>query len=137
MKLLITWKHRSTLCTFTLNSIIITNRLKRPLSVTIISCVFIIAGTVGIIYHARELTELLTQLEVIGVLIVRLLAIVGGWFALRGYNSARWVLVVWIAFHTVLSIYHSSAELAMHAGLTIITLIALFNKKANAYFNRN
>jgi hypothetical protein len=108
--------------------------MKCPLSVTLISYLFMAAGTVGIIYHASELKEMATRPEVISVLVVRLLAIVGGVFALRSANWARWLLVTWIVYHVILSFYHSTAELAMHAVLTVVVLIALFHKKANAYF---
>ena len=108
--------------------------MKRPLSVTLISYLFIIAGAAGIIYHASELREIATHREVIWVLTVRLLAIVGGLYALRGANWARWLLVAWIVYHVILSFYHSTAELAMHAALTVVVLIALFYKGANAYF---
>lgn len=108
--------------------------MKRPLSVTLISYLFIAAGTAGIIYHASELREIATRSEVIWVLTVRLLAIVGGLYALRGANWARWLLVAWIVYHVILSFYHSAAELVMHAALTVVVLIALFYKAANEYF---
>jgi hypothetical protein len=57
---------------------------KRPLLVTLISCLFIAAGSMGIIYHAAELKEILTDTAVIGIFIVRLMAIIGGVFAWRG-----------------------------------------------------
>jgi hypothetical protein len=108
--------------------------MKRPLSVTLISYLFILAGAAGIFYHASELKEIATRREVIWVLVVRLLAIIGGVFALRGANWARWLLVAWIVYHVILSFYHSTAELAMHVALTVVVLIALFYKRANAYF---
>jgi len=111
---------------------------KRPLSVTLISCLFIAAGAMGIIYHAGELTKMATNPEVILILVVRLLAIVGGIYALRGINWARWLLLAWIGYHVVISFFHTSAELIMHAVIMAITLAALFLPKANAYFrNRN
>jgi len=109
---------------------------KRSLSVTLISCLFIAAGTMGIIYHAAELKQIATNHEVIWILIIRLLAIVGGVFALRGANWARWLLVAWIGYHVVISFFHTSAEVIMHAVIMIITLVALFNPKANAYFRK-
>jgi hypothetical protein len=110
--------------------------LKRPLTVTIISCVFIAAGTIGIIHHAAELKQIASNPEGIWILVVRLLAIVGGIFSLRGANWARWLLVVWIAFHVVISFSRTSAELMMHAFVMILTIVALFHPKANAYFQK-
>src|SRR6187549_1449514 len=110
--------------------------MKRPLSVTLISYLFIIAGAAGIIYHASELKEIATRPDVILVLAVRLLAIVGGLYTLRGANWARWLLVAWIVYHVILSFYHSTAELAMHFVLSIVVIISLFHPKANAYFKK-
>lgn len=109
--------------------------MKRPLSVTLISSLFILAGISGIVYHASEWRDLAEQPEVILTFIVRLLAIVGGVFALRGNNWARWLLTAWIAYHVVLSFYHATSELAMHAVLMAVTIVALFNRKAGHYFN--
>ena len=109
---------------------------KRPLSVTLIGCLFIAAGVVGIVYHAVELKELTTRPEVILVLAVRLLAIVGGVLSLNGTNWARWLLLAWIIFHVIISIFHTTAELAMHTILMIVVILALFHPKANAYFRR-
>jgi hypothetical protein len=114
--------------------LISTYKMKRPLSVTLISYLFIIAGTAGILYHAAELIEIVAEPDVILVLVVRMLAIVGGVFALRGARWSRWLLTAWIGYHVVLSFYHSTSELAMHAALMIVVLVALFHPKANRYF---
>jgi len=108
--------------------------MKRPLSVTLISFLFILAGTAGIVYHAPEWKDATLEEESIWAFIVRLLAIIGGVLALRGSNWARWLLVAWIIYHVVLSFYHTTAELAMHALLMIVVLLALFNRKADLYF---
>ena len=106
---------------------------QRPLSVTLIGYLFIAAGVMGIIYHAAELKDVATP-EGGLVLFVRVLAIIGGIFTLRGANWARWLLVAWIVYHVILSFYHSTAELIMHFGLSIVVVISLFHPKANAYF---
>lgn len=88
----------------------------------------------GIIYHARELVNIFTDNEAILVLVIRILAIVGGVFTLRGANWARWLLTVWIVYHVVLSLSHSNMELIMHIAITLVTVIALFNRRANEFF---
>ena len=108
---------------------------QRPLSVTLISYLFVAAGVVGIIYHASELKDVATP-EVSLVLFVRILAIIGGVFTLRGANWARWLLVAWIIYHVILSFFHSTAELIMHFVLSIVVIISLFYPKANTYFKR-
>ncbi len=52
--------------------------MKRPWSVTLMSCVFIVAGVVGFIYHAGDLKSISSDLEPLWILVVRLLAIIGG-----------------------------------------------------------
>jgi hypothetical protein len=123
---------------FLFNTFIYFDRMKpRPLSITLISYLFMAAGAMGVIYHASELKEIFTRPEEGWVLFVRILAIVGGAFTLRGANWARWLLLAWIIYHVFLSFSHSTAELVMHAGLTVIVGIALFNPKANVYFQKN
>jgi hypothetical protein len=107
---------------------------KRPLSITLISCLFIAAGAMGIVYHAAELKEIVTTPEVTLVLAVRLVAIIGGVCTLRGANWARWGLVAWIAFQVIISFSHTSAELVMHVVVMIITMVAFFHPKASAFF---
>ena len=108
----------------------------RPLPVTIIGYLFIAAGAIGIIYHAQELTEIASRPEVIWVFFVRILAIVGGAFTLRGANWARWLILAWIIYHVILSFFHETAQLIMHAGLMIVLIVALFYPKANAFFKK-
>jgi len=111
-----------------------TSKMKRPLSVTIMSFVYILAGASGIIYHAPELMNIFSQSDQAWVLVIRLLAIIGGVFALRGANWSRWLLIAWILYHVYLSFFHETAELVMHAVLAAITVIVFFNRRANAFF---
>lgn len=110
--------------------------MKRPLAVTIISWLFIIAGATGIIYHASEWKTDGINRESIWVFFVRVLAIVGGIFTLKGSNVARWVLVIWIVYHVVLSFYHSTAEIVTHIAFTLLVLVTLFNSRSNQYFRK-
>ena len=105
----------------------------RPTSVTIISWVFVAAGVVGLVYHAGEFRTL-RPIEYALVCFVRVLAIVGGAFLLRGRNWARWLVTAWIAFHVVLSIFHTPVELVVHALLFALVAYFLFRPAASAYF---
>ncbi len=110
---------------------------KWPLSVTVISCLYIAAGSVGFVYHATDFTaQGPFQYELVWVLLARLLAIIGGVFALRGANWARWLLIVWIAYHVGLSVLHSLSELAMHSVLFVVIAYVLLRAQASAYFRR-
>ena len=107
----------------------------RPLSVTVIGLLFIVAGAVGLAYHAKDL-EVADPFknDVVWVCLVRLLAIVFGVFTLRGRNWARWGLISWMAYHVLLSAYHSLREVLMHALLLAVFAWFLFRPVASAYF---
>ena len=110
--------------------------MKRPLSVTVIGWLFIAAGTIGIAYHLRDLApRTLFANDAVWVLLVRLLAIVGGVLTLRGKNAGRWLLVGWMAFHVVLSYFHDLSEVIMHAVLLIVVIALLFFGRAAKFFN--
>jgi hypothetical protein len=111
--------------------------IRRPLSVTVIGWLFIAAGCVGIAYHASKFnSDSPFQYDVIWVLLVRLLAVVCGVFMLRGSNWARWGLVVWLAYHVILSGFHSVTELIMHSLLLAVIAYFLFRPRATEFFRR-
>jgi hypothetical protein len=108
---------------------------KRPLSVTVISCLFIAAGLMGLGYHLTEIkAHHPFQYDVLWVCLVRLIAIVCGFYMLRGSNWARWLTLVWIAYHVILSGFHSLFELAVHSLLFAVFAYFLFRPKATQYF---
>ncbi len=109
---------------------------KHPLSVTILGLIFIAAGTVGIAYHFSEFRlRHPFEYDIIWVTLVRLLAIVSGAYMLRGQNWARWLAIAWIAFHVVISAFHSWNEFAMHAVLLAVFTYILFRPPASKYFH--
>jgi hypothetical protein len=109
---------------------------QRPLAVTLVSCAFILSGTIGILYHAPELKDITTDVAIVWVLFVRLLAIVGGVYALRGMAWARWLLLAWIGYHVILSFGHELAQIITHVIVLAIVVAGLFNSSANRYFKR-
>src|SRR6266571_6427856 len=108
---------------------------ERPRSITVISWLFVAAGAIGLAYHATEFkVDRPFQYDVVWVCLVRLLAILCGVFMLRGSNWARWLLLVWIAYHVILSAFHSLSELVMHILLFAVVAYFLFRPRASAYF---
>lgn len=105
--------------------------MKRPIPVIILGALFIVTGLVGIAYH---LSERPADPSIILITLVRILAIVGGVFLLMGQNWARWLLVAWLAFHVVVSAFHSMSEMAAHAVLLIVVAYFLFTPPAAKYF---
>jgi hypothetical protein len=109
----------------------------RPLSVTIIGWLFIAAGAVGFAYHATEFNARSPfQYDLVWVCLVRLVAILGGWFMLSGHNWARWLAVAWIAYHVILSAFHSMSEAIEHGLLFVVVAFFLFRPRVTAYFRR-
>ncbi len=107
---------------------------KRPLSVTMISGLFLLAGVVGLAYHVTEFkTREPFQYNLVWVLLVRLLAIVCAVFMLRAANWARWLLLIWIAYHVVLSAFHSASEVIVHGMLLAVIAYFLFRRPASVY----
>lgn len=111
--------------------------MKRPQSITIISWLFIIFGSIALFSGLLPLSNNLTLEQLKGhwmVHLSRILAVVAGVFMLRGRNWARWLLVVWIAFHIVISALHSLFQLLLHAVIFTVILYFLFRRDASSYF---
>jgi hypothetical protein len=108
---------------------------KRPHSVTAIGYIFIVAGVIGLAYHGAEFKGLRHfNYDNVWVLLVRLLAILGGVFLLRGSDWARWFLLIWIAYHVILSAFHSAFELITHSLLFAVIAYFLYRPRVSAYF---
>jgi hypothetical protein len=118
----------------------------RPLSITIIGWLFIATGVVTLLApvvkgiwegNAQTLFEFnggrLGEFALIGC--VRMIAILGGVLLLYGISSSRWLLTVWMAFHFVLSFWHSTQQVVVHGVLFTIILFFLFRPSANAFFS--
>jgi len=106
-----------------------------PISVILIAGLYLVSGLVGLAYHAIELGGA-PGYETFWILLLRLLAVIGGIFALRGANWARWLLVAWILYHIILSLNHSITEVLSHIVIFLLTVLALFSKKARAFFGK-
>jgi hypothetical protein len=108
---------------------------QRPATVTVLSWLYIVMGTVGFIYHARELGRNgLLHADVLLIEGLRVLAIVAGFFMLKGQNWARWLAIVWIALHVVASFYNSWQQAAMHPLFLAVIWFLLTRSAANVFF---
>lgn len=108
----------------------------RPLPVTIIAIIYIVAGAVGFTYHFPDFLNHPLRFDTLGVELIRLLAIVAGAFLLRGHAWARWVAIAWIAFHTVLGALHSFEQFAVHCALMAIIAWCLLRPGSTKFFRR-
>src|SRR5215203_5257192 len=108
----------------------------RPLSITIIGWLFVLFGAVALLSGLLPMAGATTA-QLAGdfkshwmVHLSRLAQIVGGLFMLRGHNWARWLLVVWIAFHIVIGALHSILQLSIHVAIFSVILFFLFRRPA-------
>ncbi|MGB9146531.1 MAG: hypothetical protein WCC14_11960 [Acidobacteriaceae bacterium] len=108
----------------------------RPLSVTLIACLYIFVGVGALVGHFHELVT--RQPDWGWVLLTEVLAIVIGIFLLRGQNWARWLALAWMAFHVALSAWPSFRMIptAIHAGFFILIALVLLHPSASRYFRR-
>jgi hypothetical protein len=113
---------------------------KRPLSITIIGSLAIIIGALALTadlfavirHHGTKQGHDLVEL--IEMVVTHLLALLGGIYLLRGFNWARWLLLVWMALHVGISLFHPLFELAIHSLMLIALLYFFFRQRATAYF---
>lgn len=112
------------------------NLNKRPLAVTIFGWLYIAVGTVGFAYHGAEVIQArhAIQYDDVWIELVECVAIISGAFMLRGHNWARWLALAWIAFHVVLSAFHSFGQLAIHGLFCAVIAWFLFRPEAARYF---
>ena len=103
---------------------------KRPLSITLISWLFIAVGVIALVYHSMHPSDD----HIIWILFVRFLALLCGVCMLFRQNWARWLTAAWLAYHVYLSIYHATSELVIHALLFAVIVFFLFRRSSNAYF---
>ena len=109
--------------------------MKRPIPVTIISCLLIATGALGFVFHLADVTAQHSfQSDEVWAALVNLAAILCGVYMLRAGNWARWLAIAWIGFHVIVSIFHSRSELAAHILIFAAFGYFLFRPRANDYF---
>jgi hypothetical protein len=107
----------------------------RPFSITLLAVLLIVFGAIGLVYHFSELNPShLLQNDALWVELVRILAIIAGIFLLRGRNWARWLALLWIGFHVVISFWHPWSQLAIHIAVFAVFAYFLFRPTATRYF---
>ncbi|HEX7359799.1 MAG TPA: hypothetical protein VF283_04845 [Bryobacteraceae bacterium] len=111
------------------------NENRRPLSVTILGCLYLAVGIIGFGYHFTELLAKNSfQQGAVWVELTEFLAILCGAFMLRGSNWARWVAVAWIAFHVAVSAFDALLQFAVHCLFCAVITWVLFRREAERYF---
>ena len=67
------------------------------------------------------------------VLVIGVAALVGGIYAARGRNWARWLLAAWMALHVAISVGRPAA-LAAHLAIFGSVAYVLFRSRSSAHF---
>jgi len=109
---------------------------RRPLSVTLIACGYILAGAGGFVAHAAEFKLSPLPSDTLWVEGISLLALLSGVFLWLGRNWARWLALAWIAWHVILSAFHSRRELAIHSLMCVVLAYFLLRPASARYFRR-
>jgi hypothetical protein len=105
--------------------------MKRPITVTILGLLFIVAGLVGLAYH---LSQRPLDLWVALISFIRVVAVVGGVFLLKGHNWARWLMLGWLALHVGVSAFQSLSSCLAHAVLLLVVAYFLLTPPDSKYF---
>ncbi len=105
---------------------------KRPISVTILACIYLLVGVAGFVFHFKELWT--RQPDGFAIELVEIVAVVCGIFMLRGQSWARWLAIVWMGFHVALSAFHPLPELIIHSVFFVAIAWILFRADARRYF---
>ena len=115
--------------------------MKRPITVTIVAILFILIGIANTFKAVRPLVggsaAHITGHELMDssfVFISAVLALLGGVLILRGANFGRWLVLIWMALHVVLSIFHKPMELAIHSALMVLLIGLLLLGSGGRYF---
>jgi hypothetical protein len=110
------------------------NSDKRPLSLTVLACVYILVGVAGFVFHFKEAVPLNRDGALVEL--TELLAVVAGVFLLRRQNWARWLALAWMAFHVIISAFHPLGVLLVHSGMLIVIGWIVLRPAATRYFRR-
>ncbi len=93
---------------------------------------FIAVGILSTIYHLlRGSLDRWT----VPMLIVGMIAIVAGFFLLRGARWARWLVLGWLAFHVVVSTLNSLSDAMPHIVLLLVIGYFLLGPPTSKYFH--
>src|ERR1700675_1044094 len=106
--------------------------MKRPIPVTILGFSFIVAGLLGLAYH---LSDRPLDRWVALISLIRIIAVVGGVFMLKGRNWARWLMLGWLAFHVGVSAFQSLSDCIAHAVLLLVVAYFLLTPLDSQYFH--
>jgi hypothetical protein len=107
------------------------NSAKRPIGVLLVSCLYMAVGAIGFAVNFPHLME--RQPDILWIEATELLAILAGAFMFRGRNWARWLALVWMAFHVAIS-FPVVRQVVAHSIIFGLIAWVLFRADARRYF---
>ena len=112
---------------------------RRPVSIIVISFLFILLGALTLIHAAWDTVntdQRLTDLQQHWMIYLSAVAaIAGGLFLFKGQKWARWLLVAWMAFHIVVGALNGLGPLLTHVVIFSVILFFLFRPPATSYLS--
>lgn len=109
---------------------------KRPISVTVLSWLYIAVGVLGTTAHYLDFrTHKPMVNEVVWITVLGAAAVVAGAFMLRGQNWARWLALAWMASHVIISAFHLLHGLIIHSVMFVVIAYLLFRREARVFFS--
>jgi hypothetical protein len=107
------------------------NSAKRPITVVFLSCLYIAVGAIGLVVNLPKLVAL--QPDSMWIELTELLALIAGAFMFRGHNWARWLALVWMAFHVAVSL-PEARQVVIHSIIFASIAWVLFRPDIRRYF---
>ncbi|MGB0062853.1 MAG: hypothetical protein WBP85_00270 [Terracidiphilus sp.] len=109
---------------------------KRPVSITILSWLYIAVGVLGPASHYSEFAKQTPKgHEAVWIIALGAAAAVAGVSMLYARNWARWLALAWMAAHVAISAVHPhNFDLIVHSFLFALFAYLLFRRDAQIYF---
>jgi phosphatidylserine synthase len=108
---------------------------KRPVVITVLGWLYIVVGAVSTAAHFADFrTHKLVMNEFVGITVLGAAAIIAGVYMLKRQDWARWLALVWIAAHVVISAFHPLHEFIVHCVLLALFAYLLFRRESREYF---
>lgn len=107
---------------------------QRPLAITVVGWLYIVVGVAGLALEIYGFRSQPFHREDLWIGLVRLIGVAAGVFMLRGANWARWLAIVWMAFHVFVGLLNGRQQLLTHAIIFLGITWLLIRSEANTWF---
>ena len=114
----------------------------RPRSVTVLSWIFIVCGSIALVMSFLRSGQYVVDFRAEHPVLYALsfvgpaLATVSGLFMLFGFGWARWILFAWFAVTAVGFLLYSPLRLLLPGALFAVAMFFLFRSPATEYFRQ-